>query len=93
MNNELIFNNRASVINEENLTCDNCHEHTIFFLKDNYHEFSMGLSTVLECVMFAIRKGDLPKLPDTWLDLIDSQYRTQYSIDKNLCYHDYHKKK
>ncbi len=92
MNHEQILNNRASVINENHVNCDNCFEHTVFLLKDNHHEFSMGLSTVLELVMFAIRQGDLPKLPDSWLDLIDSQYRTRYSTDENLCYHDYHKK-
>lgn len=92
MNKKMTFNNRATVKAGERVNCDKCYEHTVFFLKDNYHEFSMGLSTVLECVMFAIRKGDLPKLPNSWLDMIDNLYRTNYSNDKDLCYHDYHKK-
>jgi hypothetical protein len=86
------FYNRAEVESGERVQCDNCFERTVFHLKDNYHEFSIGMSTVLECVAFAIRNGDLPKLPNSWLNDVDSQYRTNYSFDKDISYYDYEKR-
>lgn len=70
VNNKEIFFNRADVEKAESIHCENCFEKVIFLLKDKDHEFSMGLSTVLECLAFAIKNGDLPKLPLSWVNLV-----------------------
>ena len=53
--NELL-NNRVMLDGEEEMVCDNCWETVIFHLKDKNNEFSMGLSTVMECLIFAIQQ-------------------------------------
>lgn len=65
--NKEIFFSRAEVKEAERVSCENCFEQVVFMLKDKDHEFSMGLTTVLECLSFAIKNGDLPKLPLSWV--------------------------
>lgn len=74
--------------NAEEITCDNCCESVIFHLRDSEHEFTMGLSTVLECLMFAIEQGDLPKLPISWLSDADHVCGTFYSENPQYYYGD-----
>lgn len=83
-----IFFNRAEVENAERVVCDNCFEHIVFMLKDNNHEFSVGLSTILECLAFAISNGDLPKLPLSWLTDVDHVYDTAFSENEDISYYD-----
>lgn len=88
-NNKLkeIFFNRAEVEDAERVICDNCFEHTVFYLKDSQgRDFSLGLMTVLECVAFAISNGDLPKLPSCWLSDVDSVYGTDFSAKGDIFY-------
>ena len=85
-----IFFNRAEVEERLRITCDNCFEHMVFMLSDSQeHRFSIGISTILECLMFAIGSGDLPKLPQSWLADIDNVYNTSFSLDENISYNDY----
>lgn len=49
-----IFFNRAEAEDAEHICCDNCFEQVVFLLKDKDHEFSIGLTTVLRCLEFAI---------------------------------------
>jgi len=58
------YTNRAVLRDCTEYEC--CHEELVFALKDNCHEFSIGLSTILECVAVAEKEGYLPKLPDKW---------------------------
>ncbi len=62
------FENRAIYQNKvkEN-HCSNCDEPLVFGLKDNYHEFSLGLSTVLRLLLIAEKQGYVPKLPSEWI--------------------------
>lgn len=62
-----IFENRVTYQNKatEN-QCPNCDEPLVFALKDKYHEFSMGLSTVLQLLLVAEKQGYVPKLPSEW---------------------------
>jgi hypothetical protein len=85
---EKIFFNRAEVTEAERIHCDNCFEQVVFMLRDKEHEFSLGLSTVLECLAFAVVNGDLPKLPGSWCR------NAEDSVGKNIFanetqYHDY----
>lgn len=82
-----IFFNRANVENAEKQTCESCLEPVVFFLKDQKNnEFSMGLSTILECIAFAIQEGNLPKLPEKWLYNVDSRYNTCLSQYEDISY-------
>ena len=88
INHKEIFFNRAEVKEAERVCCDNCFEQVVFLLNDKEHEFSMGLSTVLECLAFAIKNGDLPKLPRSWLSDVDGVYNTTFSFDEDISYYD-----
>ncbi len=67
LNQQEIFENRVTYQNKatEN-QCPNCDELLVFALKDQYHEFSMGLSTVLQLLLVAEKQGYVPKLPSEW---------------------------
>lgn len=86
---KVMFFNRAEIENAEQTVCDNCFEHMVFLLKDTQgREFSLGISTVLECLAFAISKGNLPKLPISWLSDVDHNYGTGYSENEDIFYSD-----
>jgi hypothetical protein len=87
LNHKEIFFNRADVKKAERIVCDNCFEPIVFFLKDNDREFSMGLTTVLQCLEFAVKNGDLPKLPDSWLTDVENTYDVRF--DRDISYYDY----
>lgn len=89
--NKEIFFTRAEVKAAERIACDNCFESTVFLMKDKDHEFSVGLSTILQCVEFAIKQGQLPKLPDSWCSSIGSRYNIWF--DDDAMYHEYHENK
>lgn len=93
LNHKEIFFNRAEVRDAERMFCDNCFERTIFHLRDKDHDFSLGLSTVLECLMFAVKNGDLPKLPRSWAAKIDRVGDTNFRFDEDVCYFDYNELK
>lgn len=88
-NKEKIFLNRAEATKAERIHCENCCEQVVFLLKDNNHEFSIGLSTILECLVFAIGNGDLPKLPASWIS--DVSKALNISFDEDISYYDYEK--
>lgn len=84
-----VFFNKAEVENAEQIVCDNCFEEIVFMLRDSHgQEFSLGLTTVLECIAFAISEGNLPKLPASWLSDVDHNYGTGYSENEDLFYSD-----
>ena len=84
-----VFFNRAEVENADQIVCDNCFEEIVFMLRDSYgHEFSLGLTTVLDCLAFAVNGGNLPKLPVSWLSDVDHNYGTGYSENEELFYSD-----
>ena len=85
-----IFFNRAQVETAEDIQCSNCFEQVIFHLKDtNDRDFSLGLSTVMSCLVFAIQTGNLPKLPQSWLSDVDFVCGTSFADDENNYYSDY----
>lgn len=76
-----ILINKAEVENAEHILCDNCFEPVVFLLRDKDHEFSVGLTTLLECLAFAIRNGDLPKLPASWCSDVSNAFRIRLGDD------------
>ncbi|MGM0285733.1 MULTISPECIES: hypothetical protein [unclassified Enterococcus] len=51
---------------EDHTLCEECSEELFFKMKDNYHEFSLSLSVVLNCLFIAEKEGYVPQLPDAW---------------------------
>lgn len=83
------FDNRASLQNAGSEECEKCSESLVFALKDSSgHTFSMGLSTIIECLMAAVREGALPTLPLSWIVDADYVCNTSYSDDKTVFYVD-----
>lgn len=69
---EVMQNKACKVVTEsgtpavQEKTCNHCDDPLLFAMKDNYHEFSMGLFTVLQCLKLAETEGHVPLLPDDW---------------------------
>ena len=87
-NHQEMNDRRANLENAEEIACENCCESVIFHLRNNEHEFTVGLSTILECLMFAISQGDLPKLPLSWLADADDVCGSFFSEDPQYTYWD-----
>ncbi|EMF0093997.1 hypothetical protein O1F49_002211 [Enterococcus hirae] len=51
---------------EDHTLCEECSEELFFEMKDNYPEFSLSLSVVLNCLFIAEKEGYVPRLPDDW---------------------------
>lgn len=74
---EKIIENRAYLEDnriKDHTGCEQCTEDYLFFMKDQEHEFSIGLKTVLACLAFAEEKGAVPSLPHEWWHLINNRY-------------------
>lgn len=80
-NRKEMFFNRAEAVEAEKMYCENCNEKAVFLLKDKDHEFSMGLTTVLQCLEFAIKSGCLPKLPMSWCSDVGDAYDVEFDCD------------
>ncbi len=66
-----VFANRATLRSdcEQKSDCtafECCNEQLVFAMQDTKHQFSLGLSTVLECLMVAEKEGYVPPLPAEW---------------------------
>ena len=68
MNTEKVYNNRAytsgDIVDCTDYEC--CHEELVFAMQDKTHQFSLGLSTLLECLMIAEKEGYVPALLPEW---------------------------
>lgn len=77
MNKEKIIENRVNLEDnriKDHTGCEECTEDYLFFMKDQKHEFSIGLKTILVCLAFAEEKGAVPLLPNEWWHLINNRY-------------------
>lgn len=86
LNHKEIFFNRAEVEQAERITCEHCFEPVVFLLSDKEHKFSIGLSTILQCLNFAIKNGDLPKLPSSWCSDVNNAF--DFYLDEEVSYYD-----
>ncbi|MGC7559835.1 hypothetical protein [Pasteurella sp. PK-2025] len=69
MTKENVLQNEAKLVDSaKNKAYRQCDEVIVFALQDNYHQFSIGISTILECLKFAELRGAIPPLPETWWD-------------------------
>lgn len=76
------FENRADLLPggdpvSDNI-CDHCDDPLLFAMRDNHHQFAIGLFTILNCLKLAEEDGAVPKLPDEWwIDLVN-RYRLDF---------------
>lgn len=65
---QAILENRAALEGKtRDPICDQCDELAIFALRDNNNnEFSLNLSTILECLKFAENEGIVPPIDEGW---------------------------
>jgi hypothetical protein len=81
MNHDAILNNQAQFdqarepANENH--CERCGEPLLFALQDKEHQFSMGITTVLQCLRLAEEKGFVPKLDMQWWFDVKANYQVE----------------
>lgn len=77
------FENKAYLMDnkiKDHTDCEKCMEDYIFKMKDNYHEFEIGLRTILSCLALAEKEGAVPELPkEWWSDTRSRHVQTQYT--------------
>lgn len=59
-------NGNGKMVGTDHTLCQECEEPMVFAMRDKHHEFSIGLSTVLECLRAAEAEGCVPPLPPEW---------------------------
>lgn len=64
-------------ISAEEKYSDCCDDPLLFHMRDNYHEFYMGLFPILHCLKFAEQEGYVPPLGDDWWISICSRYHVR----------------
>ena len=71
------INNRAHRTEEppEDLYCGCCSNHLLFAMRDEHHEFTLGITTILECLLAAVDQGAVPPLPDEWWREVVNHYK------------------
>ena len=78
--------NQAQLREAENkeVFCPTCDEPFIFGMEDNFHKFSIGLTTILECTAIAEHLGYIPKFSDEWWALVLRRYPCLERLRNNL---------
>ena len=76
-----ILDNQANVVGQhtfENCAC--CDEQLYFALRDNYHSFSVSISTLLECLKFAENEGVIPPIDASWWIDVINQFGLKFKV-------------
>ncbi|MGL4208562.1 MAG: hypothetical protein ACRCTY_04165 [Candidatus Adiutrix sp.] len=58
--------------------CEKCDDPLLFAMQDKFHQFSIGLFTILNCLKLAEKDGAVPNLPDEWWILLANRYRINF---------------
>lgn len=53
-------------------------DYMVFAMQDKHHQFTLGLSTLLECLYIAEKEGAVPQLPDQWWLALSTRYNLGY---------------
>ena len=83
-----VLENRASLCDAASteVFCPSCDEALVFAMRDNHHDFSIGLGTILECLVLAEKHGHVPALPDQWWVQIGRRYDRVEKLHHTLFY-------
>jgi hypothetical protein len=55
-------------------------EQLFFEMEDRDHVFCVGLTTLLECMLFAAKEGAIPELPLSWYTAVCDRYDIPLSV-------------
>lgn len=79
-----ILENRASLCAPAatEVFCPSCDESLIFAMQN---QFSLGLSTVLECLALAEKAGHVPPLPPEWWISLSVRYHSVGRMYQHIC--------
>lgn len=69
----------SGTLSAEEKFSDCCADPLLFAMRDKYHEFTMGLFTVLQCLRLAEKAGHIPPLPMGWWASVEYTYGEHYS--------------
>ena len=58
----------------EQFFCDNCDEFMAFKLHQGKHSFMLPLTTVLECLYYAEKRGEVPEIDEFWWLQLSRRY-------------------
>lgn len=75
LNNPATLDDNPPPVSEADLSCD---EYMVFAMQDKHHQFTLGLSTLLECLYIAEKEGAVPQLPDQWWLALSTRYNLGY---------------
>lgn len=83
---EEIFENRAhpEADGTREVICPHCDEMLVFAMKDREHEFSIGLSSILECMVIAEHMGHVPPFSDEWWASLVGRYPFLVDVHNRL---------
>ncbi len=59
----------------EHFCCEECSEEYLFKMKDNEHEFYMGMKTILQCLSIMEQERIVPQLPNDWWIALMNRYK------------------
>ncbi|MEZ6855078.1 XRE family transcriptional regulator [Halodesulfovibrio aestuarii] len=65
------------------VACEGCNEEIIFAMEDNFHQFSIGLRTILQCLKVAETEGHVLPLPAQWWTDISNRHKM---FEENFVY-------
>ena len=66
LNHQEILSNRAKATGGEDQFCDSCGERLVFAMECGEQRFSLGLTTILECLRAAEINGHIPEIDIEW---------------------------
>ena len=69
-----ILDNRISPVGADAQGLSMSEGEIVFALQDRYHQFSMELSTILQCLRMAEQEGGVPRLPSDWWIQVARRY-------------------
>ena len=83
---DAILNNNATLQDGETPYTDNrefecCEDEVLFAMRDKHHEFSIGLSTIIQCLKISEKEGYVPKLPYHWWLSLEGRYEVLADMD------------
>lgn len=68
--------NEESIVAEDHGDCLSCEEPLLFHMRDNHHDFSIGLTAIIKCLKAAESEHAVPPLPVEWWISVRNRYKT-----------------
>ena len=60
----VVEDNKGIPLFVDNTASECCDDPILFNMRDNHHDFAMGLCTIIQCIKIAEKMGYIPSLPE-----------------------------